>query len=135
MTIDSTLTWIAPERTARTARTARTCMVAAEAAVRCASECLSSPRRGDTSECSESCLIAARTLSTFADLIERASGSRTNIAIALTRAALVAALDCEHTAGLHTDIASCVEVTDVCATAARELDELLSHLERQPEQN
>jgi hypothetical protein len=129
MTIDSTLSWVAPERTART------CMFAAEAAVRCASECLSSPGREETGECSESCLITARTLGAFSDLIERASGSRVDIAVALTRAALVAARDCERVAGLHTDIVSCVEAADACSLAARELEELLTHLERRPDRN
>jgi hypothetical protein len=125
MTIDSTLSWTAP------GRTARTCMLAAEAAVRCASECLSSPEREHTSDCSESCLITARTLGAFADLIERATGPRLEIAIALTNAALVAARDSERAAGLHADIPVCADAADACARAARELDELLSDLERE----
>lgn len=102
------------------------CLVAMEAAGRSAANCLGDPTLTDNPATSESAIVAARLLGTFADVATlEVSVHRTEIVTALMWATLIAAESCaEMNRGFGLD--ACTTTAEACTAAAKELRRLLT---------
>lgn len=102
------------------------CLVAMEAAGRSAASCLADPTLTDDPATSESAIVAARLLGTFADVATlEVSAQRIELVTALMWATLIAAESCaEMNRGFGLD--ACATTADACTAAAEELRRLLA---------
>lgn len=102
------------------------CLMAMDAAGRSAASCLADPTLTDNPATSESAIVAARLLGTFADVATLdVSVHRTEIVTALMWATLIAAESCaEMNRGFGLD--ACATTADACTAAAEELRLLLA---------
>lgn len=110
-------------------RAGRVCLSAVHAASACAVRCATDPELDPDGTCTDACIVAARVIGAFADVVSMsASRCLLRVGAALARAALEAAEVCASAlAGL--DNGSCAEASAACERAGGELRRVLPAFE------